>query len=534
MRAHSRILDSLPEFVWLGHSVHRRFEESARVSVLVNAAISAAIQVFDLARAVEWLESGRSLIWSQVASQRSSLDALVVDSPELAHAVRKVHAELQQLHAGNRVNVPPPSLDLDSLAGESEAEQYRRAAIRYDKLVKEIRQREGFEDFLRPKTFDGIISSPMFARLKATTIFVTVARSSCDALVLLECGDLKLVKLPELSLKRVERLRGIWTGGVGLYRAHRGRMASWEVALLRRCSSIHALVLGRLWKWIVHPILDALGLIQDAVREDPLPHIIWCPTGPLTQLPLHAAGIYDQESGGPRIYDFAVSSYTPSLCAALRCVRDNAEWHSAPSMLFVAQSKTLRTDHPPLPHVRDESARVRALMPGPNHTFLEDEQATLASTLAAVDKHPWVHFACHGSQNAQDPTLSSIELYDKPLTLTDLMRTVSDNAELAFLSACETAVGDQKIPEESAHLAAGMLAVGFKGVVATMWSIRDEDGPVIVDAYYKELLRLRASGTVREGHTGAPYALHHAVGCLREAVGETNFERWVPFVHFGV
>ena len=51
------------------------------------------------------------------------------------------------------------------------------------------------------------------------------------------------------------------------------------------------------------------------------------------------------------------------------------------------------------------------------------------------------------------------------------MSAASPNAELAFLSACQTAAGDEKTPEESAHLAAGMLAVGFKGVVATMWSI---------------------------------------------------------------
>lgn len=57
------------------------------------------------------------------------------------------------------------------------------------------------------------------------------------------------------------------------------------------------------------------------------------------------------------------------------------------------------------------------------------------------------------------------------------MVTSADNAELAFLSACQTAVGDEKIPEESIRLAAGMLAVGYKGVIATMWSIRDDDAP---------------------------------------------------------
>lgn len=47
-------------------------------------------------------------------------------------------------------------------------------------------------------------------------------------------------------------------------------------------------------------------------------------------------------------------------------------------------------------------------------------------------------------------------------SLADLMGTASDNAELAFLSACQTAVGNETIPEES-MLAAGMLAVRLKG-----------------------------------------------------------------------
>ena len=114
------------------------------------------------------------------------------------------------------------------------------------------------------------------------------------------------------------------------------------------------------------------------------------------------------------------------------------------------------------------------------------------------------------------------------------MDTEAGSAELAFLSACQTAVGDENNPEEAVHLAAGMLAVGFKGVIATMWSIQDEDAPIIVEAYYKKLLELRESGTVPVGHTGAAYALHYAAECLRNKVGEKKFERWVPFVHYGV
>jgi CHAT domain-containing protein len=42
---------------------------------------------------------------------------------------------------------------------------------------------------------------------------------------------------------------------------------------------------------------------------------------------------------------------------------------------------------------------------------------------------------------------------------------------LAFLSACETAKGDEGTPDEAMHLAAAVLFAGFRGVVATMWFV---------------------------------------------------------------
>ena len=76
--------------------------------------------------------------------------------------------------------------------------------------------------------------------------------------------------------------------------------------------------------------------------------------------------------------------------------------------------------------------------------------------------------------------------------------------------------------------------MGYKGVIATMWSIRDDDAPLVVEAYYRRLLEVRAEGTLGKGETGAAYALHEATGRLREAVGVREFARWAPFVHFGI
>ena len=201
-----------------------------------------------------------------------------------------------------------------------------------------------------------------------------------------------------------------------------------------------------------------------------------------------------------------------------------------PDVLVVAQSAT--PELTPLPGTKDECTRLRGVLP--TSKFVVHEEATTASTLSAMSEHSWVHLACHGCQDSVDPTQSAFALYDGRLTLSTLMDTVSDNAELAFLSACQTAVGDEKNPEESIHLAAGMLAVGFKGVIATTWSIGDSDAQILVEAYHKKLLKLCSTPNTIDGQTGPVYALHEPVKVLREHIGEQEIVRWAPFVHFGV
>jgi CHAT domain-containing protein len=55
------------------------------------------------------------------------------------------------------------------------------------------------------------------------------------------------------------------------------------------------------------------------------------------------------------------------------------------------------------------------------------------------------------------------------LPVSELMKLDLKGAFLAFLSACETAKGDRNQPDQAIHLAATMLFVGFKSVVASMW-----------------------------------------------------------------
>lgn len=222
--------------------------------------------------------------------------------------------------------------------------------------------------------------------------------------------------------------------------------------------------------------------------------------------------------------DYAVSSYTPSLTSLLTPSATPAP-RNIPNILVVSQSHT--PGQTPLPGTLREAELVRTHFP--HGTTLAHAEATITDVLSAMEAHCWVHLACHGIQDPLDPTKSAFALYDGRLELSQLMTKSLKHAELAVLSACQTATGDEKLPEEAVHLAAGMLTVGYKSVVGTMWSIMDADGPTIADAFYATL---RENDEV-EGRSRTAYALHEAVRQLRDKVGEETFIRWVPFVLLG-
>jgi CHAT domain-containing protein len=75
------------------------------------------------------------------------------------------------------------------------------------------------------------------------------------------------------------------------------------------------------------------------------------------------------------------------------------------------------------------------------------------------------HFVCHGQHHAQDPLESALLFQDGPLKVSEIMGKYMPHTSLAFLSACEIAMGDQNLPDEVIHLGATLLFAGFRGAV---------------------------------------------------------------------
>lgn len=258
---------------------------------------------------------------------------------------------------------------------------------------------------------------------------------------------------------------------------------------------------------------------------DPLPHITWCGTGPLAFLPIHAAGLYATPDQ-PRIFQYVVSSYTTTLTAMVESSKKPRQ--SSPRILAVSQPDT-----PGYTALRGTVTEVEAIKTCIGDKMQCDwvnrDEATVDAVLKWMHECSWVHFACYGVQDPKDPMNSAFALYDGRLDLKTIMTMSLKFAEIAFLSACQTATGDEGRPEEAVHLAAGMLMAGYRTVFATMWSIGDRDAPMVAKEVYTHLL----NDTDPDGQRKEAYALHHAVERLRQEVDENAFMRWMPFIHFG-
>ncbi|KAI0083541.1 CHAT domain-containing protein [Irpex rosettiformis] len=535
LNAYKYALGLVPRCIWLGNNVRGRYasEELPAIGAVVNDAVTAAISAGEYGLALEWLETGRAVVWSQVLQLRTPLDDLRQLHPQLADDLYHVSQALQHAASSpsNSLPLSPETHGKAQPSLEDQAQSSHIYALEYEKLIAQIRELDGFKDFLLPKKLSQLAG----ACASGPVIVLNLHNTRCDALVLSHPDHITHVPLPEFSRTHAVKLLGdLWY--ILDTRNLRGRFRDSEWHDDNRGQDKPGdggkhdtmfIVLGDLWNLVVKPILDIVTTLPTVTSTTGLPHITWCPTGPLAFLPLHAAGIYRVGRSVETIMDFAVSSYTPTLEALLKPHVQASSTGDYPRALVVSQPATPGQKR--IPQTTEEADIVVSLT-GHSTDTLHDSDGTVDAVLDGMETHNWVHLACHGLQDKADPINSYFALYDGKLTLSTLMTKHLPNADLAVLSACQTATGDENLSEEAVHLAAGMLNVGFKSVIGTMWSISDRSGPIVMAKFYEVLME-----QVRAGAELQPaYALHEAMKALRAELGVNRFMEWIPFIHFGL
>ncbi|KAJ7193034.1 CHAT domain-containing protein [Mycena pura] len=484
LHAYTIAIELLPELAWLGLSITDRHHHLSEAGEVVRDAASAAIALHDYQKAVEWLDQGRSIIWGQLLNLRTPVDDLSKSHPALADQLVSLSTSLDT--AGTRSDVVADGIEPQSL--QSIANQAHDLALKRDHVLQQIRVLPGFERFLLPKP----ISELSMAAKKGPVAILNTSAYGCDALILLPglVDDVICVPLSDLTIQEAQAMARLLASIVGTS----GRNES------PQCTCNYS---------------------KTPVGQN-LQRIWWCPTGPLVFLPIHAAGFYGEDQAfGSKLSDVLISSYTPSLTALIEGFRPHSELQADLQLLAVSQPSAqgqcdILGTQQEIIYIQEHAKGKVTVLP------LNQDMATIGNVQKGMKDSRWVHFACHGVQSTS-PTESSLLLAGSSrLTVADIIQLNLPDADLAFLSACQTATGSTKLQDEAVHLTAGMLLSGYRGVIGTMWSIGDNVAPQVAGDVYAHLFKASSPDPTR-----AAEALHLAVQRLQEQLGaKKSFIHW--------
>ncbi|KAG1797975.1 CHAT domain-containing protein [Suillus subaureus] len=388
---------------------------------------------------------------------------------------------------------------------EAEATRYRRLVEGWNGTVEEIRKIEGFSRFLLPPLFSDLQD----AARDRPIIMLIASESSSDAIIIPHKQPPTSIQLPTNLLKLVE-LVFAFREAIEKEAGPKGN----QPALTR--------ALRELWNDVVRPVVENLGRFAERGSR-----IWWCPTVSLQFLAI--ARCWQVQGKRKSLAQQYISSYTPSLTALMRARRSHDR---LPSVSFAAIGQNLPAGHSStLEFVEPELELVRSLLPHPptvSFTKITSVGATKSRALCALQDSTWLHFACHGTQKWDKPFNSAFLMRDQPLSLLDITQMDLSPHQFAFLSACETAVGDFETPDEVIHLAAGLQFAGVKSVVGTFWNVNDSAVQRLVEAFYKNFC-----GDGKMNSKRAARALHQAVHSLAQEKGMPLDQR-IVFIHIGV
>ena len=494
---------------------HFRLARALReVGGLPSDYASYQVEMGQFKHAIETLERGRALLWSEMRGLRTSTDRLRAADPASADKLSNINGRLESVtmsvaqseseEMGDSGTETVRRKEMDSI-GRLVIVQRRLLEERND-LISHIQSFPGFESCLKPPSFDVLNS----AAAHGPVIVINQSQFPSYIVILLKDSPPSVIFTPPDFHDRANRLKD----GLLHVRKEKGLDSkNYNLTL--------ASVLADLFELVGKPVIERLR--QCGVPKKS--RVWWCPTDAFCSLPLHAMGPIPSNVGTDLYFsDLYITSYTPTLSALIesRKPRTLPETFDTPSLLLVAQPETL-------PGAWGEIDVIQ--------TTAKTSVTTLASSMAtpkAVEErlrdHQFAHFVCHSLLETGKPFDASFELHGGNLTLLDIVRSQLPAAEFAFLSACHTAeLTEDSIADEGLHLAAAVQYCGFRSVVGTMWAMADTDGKDLSKHFYKYIF----SET-----TGGPYyersarALQIAVKKLRRK-RRITLERWVNFVHYG-
>jgi CHAT domain-containing protein/tetratricopeptide (TPR) repeat protein len=229
----------------------------------------------------------------------------------------------------------------------------------------------------------------------------------------------------------------------------------------------------QLYDWLIRPIANTLATSQ-------VKTLVFILDGDLRNIPM--AVLYDGKQ-------YLVEKYSLALAPGLQLVDPKPLKQLQLRALVAGVSERRSSGFSELPNVPRELQQIKSEVPS---QVLLNQQFTSQMLQEQINSQPFpvVHLATHG-QFSSNADQTFVLAWDKPINvneLSNLLRardeTRPEAIELLVLSACQTAVGDQRAALGIAGVA---VRAGARSTLASLWNVNDESTALLMRQFYRAL-----------------------------------------------
>jgi len=192
---------------------------------------------------------------------------------------------------------------------------------------------------------------------------------------------------------------------------------------------------------------------------------------------------------------FLIEEFEIVTIPALHLTRLGETNRESPNGLFCGITKAhkigkLKFDA--LPRISKELDTITKIVPG---DIFKDEEFTESNLKSKISEKNYsiVHLATHG-EFGSIPEKTFLLTHKGPLTMNSLEKLIkqtrSKDIDFLALSACQTAIGDERA---AFGLAGGAVKAGARCAIATLWSVDDYSSQKIISEFYRNVYQKKYS-----------------------------------------
>lgn len=251
---------------------------------------------------------------------------------------------------------------------------------------------------------------------------------------------------------------------------------AWElrINLQTRPHNRFLLQAQQLYKWLIYPF-------EARLKAHQIDTLVVVPDGHLRMIPFST--LHDGEH-------FLVEKYAMSLTPGLKLVNPQPMNWDDGQIFLVGLSEAVQ-GHSALSNVPKELSNIQRIAAHLTSQRILNQDYSFKNFRAQIKRHHYsvIHLATHGEFDA-DPEHTYLLTYHDKMKMDDLQEAIGlgrfrdQPLELLTLSACKTAVGDDKAALGLAGIA---VKAGARSAIATLWYVDDEATSVAISEFYQQL-----------------------------------------------